>query len=82
MRARQSGASRIAVRIICGTGIVRGWRVREFVNRGGGLILGMAGAGQERESGVVDGAVGDQILRRDGWGEKKLRQLAFYPRRN
>jgi len=56
--------------------------VREFVNRGGGLILGMAGAGQERESGVVDGAVGDQILRRDGWGEKKLRQLAFYPRRN
>ena len=67
LRARQRRAGRIAVRIVSGTGTVSRRRMRKFVDRGGGLILGVASGCQERQLGVIDWAVGDEILGRESW---------------
>lgn len=44
------------------------WSMSEFVDAGGNSILAMAPSGQVAER-VVAGAVGDQVLRREGIGQ-------------
>lgn len=69
LASTQGSGGPISVGIVVSTGRVDSRGVGELVQGGGGLVLGVAGAGQRREIRVVDVAVGDEVAGGESVGE-------------
>lgn len=69
LASTQRCGSTVSIAIILGVRVDDSAGVGELMQGGGGLVLGVAGAGQGGEGTVVDVAVGDDVVRRKTPGE-------------